>query len=161
MKALHFPRSRARRRDQRGVATVELALVLMPLVLLLAATADLGRAFYTYSTLTSSTRNATRFLALSNPLDDTAKDRARNLVRYGNIHGTGTLLVSNLSADKIEICTRSTCGDHDAVATGSGTVNLVSVRISGYVYTSLFSAVLPAQLAFSTINMTMRSHPCC
>jgi Flp pilus assembly protein TadG len=162
VKALHSSITRAghRGRSQRGLATVELALVLMPLVLLLSATADLGRAFYTYNVLSQGVRSAARYLALVNPVDDTARTTARNLVLYGNTEASDTPRVPDLTTSMVSICTPATCNDHNAVLTASGTaVNLVSVRISGYAYVSLFSTLLPAKLEFSPINVTMRAHP--
>lgn len=152
-------------RRQRGSAVVELALVLTPLLALLTATADLGRALYTYSTLTNAARGAARYLAVAAPQGSTVtvRDQARatalNLVLTGNPDGSGTPLVAGLVSDNVHICISDdpACNDtHRNVATGAGTVSLVSVRIEGYTYGSLFSFVLPASLSFSAIGVTMR-----
>jgi Flp pilus assembly protein TadG len=99
--------SRARRtgfagwRDERGSQLAELAIV-MPLVLvLLGATAEFGRFFYTYTTLLKGTRAASRYL-VSQPVgsSDTA---AKNLVVYGNTAGTGTPVTSNLTTAHVLI----------------------------------------------------------
>jgi hypothetical protein len=152
------------RRGQRGIAIVELALVLLPLVLLLAAAAEFGRAFYTYNILAQGVRGATRYLALvDNPDKPSLQQEVRNLVRFGNVDGTGSELVAGLTEAMIQICTPSddsACTeDHSAVATGSGTLDLVSVRIVGFTYTPMFSAVITAPLAFSSIGLTMRARP--
>ena len=144
---------------QQGFAIVELALVLVPLALLLAATADLSRAFYTFNTLTQAARNAARYLALVDASNATKRAEARNLVLYGNPAGSGSKLVADLDTDDIEICTPQLCADHDDEDTGSGTMDLVSVRITGYAYTSLFSLLLPATVDFHDISVTMRAHP--
>ncbi len=157
------PRRPATRRGQRGLALVELALVLMPLMLLLAATADLGRAFHTFNTLAQAARGAARYLALVDASDADRRGEARNLVLYGNTEGSGSKLVADLDPDDVEICapTVASCaGTHAGQPTaGVGTVDLVSVRISGYAYTSVFSVLLPATLGFSDIRVTMRARP--
>lgn len=145
----------SRRPGQRGFAIVELALVLLPLVLLLAATADLGRAFYTYNTLVKATRGAARHMALSDPFDATTQQEAKNLVLYGDVEKTDQPLVSDLSESMVSVCNTALCADHAVALPGGIAVGLVSVRVTGYAYTSLFSALLPAKLAFSTINATM------
>lgn len=154
----------ALRRSQRGSATVELATVLLPLLLLITATADAGRALYTYNTLLKAARGAARFLALANPPDATAQATALNLVLYGDVDvpATNQALAPGLTTSMVQICTPALCSsNHNAVAIlGSGTtMGLVSVRISGYSYTSLFSAVLPATIAFNPIQVTMRGLP--
>ncbi len=53
MKRLPMHRSR-----MRGVAAVEFALVLIPLIVLATGVAEFGRAIYQYETLTKATRNA-------------------------------------------------------------------------------------------------------
>jgi Flp pilus assembly protein TadG len=152
------------RRGQRGIAIVELALVLLPLVLLLAAAAEFGRAFYTYNVLAQGVRGATRYLALVDDPDKPANQQeVRNLVRFGNTDGTGSVLVTGLTEAMVKLCTPSdyaACtADHSSVATGSGTMDLVSVRIVGFSYTPMFSAMLTAPLTFSTIGLTMRTGP--
>ncbi|WP_298235032.1 TadE/TadG family type IV pilus assembly protein [uncultured Azohydromonas sp.] len=155
--ACHAPATRRHR--QRGVAIVELALVLLPLVLLLMLTVDLGRAFYTFNTLTKAARGAARHLTLVNPEDPDKRSEARNLVLYGNVNGSGTKLVPDLDSEAIEICTPALCEDHDDEPIDGGTMDLVSVRIHNYAYAPLFSALLPAPLNFKDISVTMRAFP--
>lgn len=152
------------RRSPRGFALVELALVLLPLVLLVSLTADLGRAFYTFNTLAKSARSAARYLSLVDSSDATRRTEALNLVLYGNIDGSGTPLVADLASSAVVICAPSLAAcaaDHANVSINGGihTMNLVSVRISGYAYASAFSAVLPASLGFKDIRVTMRAFP--
>jgi hypothetical protein len=52
-----------RPRDCRGIASVELAIALPVLLLLLTATVEVGRLLSEYDTLTKSVRNAARCLA--------------------------------------------------------------------------------------------------
>ena len=48
---------------QRGVAAVELALILPLLLAICFAVTEFGRAIYTYNTLAKSTRDASRYLS--------------------------------------------------------------------------------------------------
>lgn len=92
----------ANRRDrQHGLAAVEAAIVLPLLLLLFLAAAELGRAFLHHNTLTKSVRDGARYLA-DNAVDDftstiditpAVETAAKNLARYGNIHGTGSALL--------------------------------------------------------------------
>ena len=94
-------RLRAWRDCERGSQLVELAII-MPLVLvLLGATAEFGRFFYTYTTLLKGTRAASRYL-VSQPVGS-SNAAAKNLVVYGNTAGTGTPVVSNLTTANVII----------------------------------------------------------
>ena len=59
-------------RREKGGATVELAIVFPILLLLFVGTAELGRLFYTYTTLAKATKTGARFL--SNAKDLTSSD---------------------------------------------------------------------------------------
>ena len=60
----HLPHTPVR--HQRGLVVVELAIVLPLLVLIMFATAELGRALYQYNTLTKAVESGARYYA-SNP----------------------------------------------------------------------------------------------
>ena len=94
-------RLRAMRDSERGSQLVELAIIMPVILVLLGATAEFGRFFYTYSTLLKGTRAASRYL-VSQPVGD-ADAAARNLVVYGNTAGTGTPVVSGLTTANIVI----------------------------------------------------------
>jgi len=103
---LRLERGRVRRTE--GNELIEFALVLPLLILLLAGTVEFGRAFYTYNILTKSVRSAARYLSasqvsLSGDVSAVHVERARNLARYGNVAGTGPLLLPNLNADNITV----------------------------------------------------------
>ena len=77
-------------RREKGGATVELAIVFPILLLFFVATAELGRLFYTYTTLAKATKTGARFLSNTRPLvstnvDDLAalKTQAASLVVCG------------------------------------------------------------------------------
>lgn len=92
----------------RGIASVELAIALPVLLLLLTATVEVGRLLSEYDTLTKSVRNAARYLA-ANALQGTTgvvsitpqvQSATANLVVTGNVNGTGASLLPGLvSAD--------------------------------------------------------------
>lgn len=151
------------RRRHRGVAAVELALLIIPLILLFAGVAEFGRALMQYNSLTKAVRDSARFLSIQNPANaDYPADEARCLAVFGNRACTGAALVPGLTTAMVIICnpvSASGCpgNTYSAVETGLGTINLVEVRIQGY----NFQAFLPSltgvnSFAFDDISITMR-----
>jgi len=114
-------------RDERGTQLVELAIVMPLLLMLLGATAEFGRFFYTYATLTKATRAGARYLISQPP--GTGGSTARNLVVYGNTAGSGMPIVSNLTASNIRITPNNN---------GSGVTQTMTVEIQGFTYVPLF-----------------------
>jgi Flp pilus assembly protein TadG len=152
-----------KRRNQKGAAAVELAILLIPLLLIAAGVTELGRAFFQYNALVKGTRDGVRFLTLKGPLDPadpaTAQNtaEARCLVVYGNRTCTGTARVPELSPGMITICDSATCpATHSAQPTGTGVINLVTVTISGYTFMPIVSFLVPSPLTFNDISATMR-----
>jgi Flp pilus assembly protein TadG len=126
--APNFIRSR---KTQRGLAATEMAITLPVLLLLMLGTAELGRAFYHYNTLTKSVRDGARYLsrvAIKGEtglieLTDEKKTRTRNLVVYSSIAGTGAPLLEGLGAGDINV----------------EAVDATHIRVStNYVYRPLF-----------------------
>ncbi len=122
---------------QSGLAMVEFAVALPFLLLMLVAFTELGRAFYTYSTLTKSVENGARYIAGESltsvghaNLTATKILAARNLVLYGNIGGHGESLVEGLRSSDITVaCTYGTSAGH--CATNNGVAPLtVSAELS-------------------------------
>jgi len=147
------------RKRARGVAAVELALTMVPLLVLTFGVTEYGRAIYTYNTIDKAARDATRYLTAPPPGIVDTDGAAKNLVVYGNVEGTGTPLAPDLATSMVSICNATSCpGTHAGVATGSGVVNLVTVSISGYVYNSVVTYVAPATMNFNNISVTMRSN---
>lgn len=145
--------------QQRGVAAVELGILLVPLVLLVAGVSEYGRAIQNYNLVVKSTRVAVRYLTRFPPSDagtptPASVTSAKNLVVYGNTAGTGTPLVSGLTVARVDWCDSYRCADHKLQSTGSGTVNLVTVKVTGVPFTSLVPGVV-ADLTFGTISATM------
>lgn len=95
---------------QKGLASVELALVTPFLLIMLLVSAEFTRVFYEFNTLTKGVRDAARLLA-EDAYDGTNQfempiakvTSARNLAVYGNINGTGSPLLSGLSTADIAV----------------------------------------------------------
>lgn len=115
-------------RDEAGTQLVELAIVLPVLLVLFGATAEFGRFFYTYQTLTKSTRSAARYITTGVKEGAAADEKATNLAVYGNTAGTGEPLVDGLDPTHINI-----------TRTGSTLVpERVTVEIEGFRYQPVF-----------------------
>lgn len=143
-------------RKQRGVAAIELGFLVIPLVLLAFGITEFGRAIYQYNGLTKATRDAARFLSAQSPGDATDLTTAQCLVVYGNKTCTAPALVPDLTMEMVSVCDRTNCAaTHQNQATGSGVINLVTVKISGYAFRSLVPIYLP-NMMFGEIRTTMR-----
>lgn len=73
------------RAKQCGVAAVEFALLLIPLLMIVAGIIEFGRTFWYYDALVKSTRDGARYLSnvrasTSIALDATLQDQAKNMV---------------------------------------------------------------------------------
>jgi hypothetical protein len=152
---------------QRGVAAVEMAIVLLPMLILCFGITELGRALYQYNGLVKATRGAARYLSQLNlvipPPGQTADSlrlEARSLALCGALSCVGRdPLVPNLTLDMISVCDPVSCPDtHANVATGEGTTSLVSVTIGAegarYAFTSIVPWVIPS-IDFSPVSITM------
>lgn len=139
-----------RRRAQQGVAAVEFALMLIPMLLLAFGVVEYGRALYQYNTLVKTVRDGVRLLSQANPADESYPGKmaaAECLVVYGKTACTGDdiPLVPGLTTGHVRICDRIHYADCPAavqsdylnVATGMGLINLVEVRVSGYTFNFL------------------------
>lgn len=142
---------------QQGVAAVELALLLTPLILLAFGITEYGRAFHDYNKIAKSCRDATRYLSTQAPGDGASIAVAKNLVVYGSTTNNGEPLVTGLSTGNVSVCDSSNCRtDHYLQSTGVGSsnVNLVTVTVSGFNFTSIAPAVV-SNLTFGAISVTM------
>ena len=144
---------------QRGVALVELALIMPLLLLLTLITTEFGRAIYEYHVLVKSVRDGARYLSVQPP--NTHVTEARNLMVFGNTAGTGAPLVSGLTlANNVpaaSCCTWQQTGTAPIFTT-------VTVRISGYRFlpmiTNMFGQTFGdanGGLSYPTISATMRA----
>jgi Flp pilus assembly protein TadG len=111
---------------EAGTQLAEMAIVLPLLLVLFAATAEFGRFFYTYNTLSKSTRAGARYLTASNQATD---DMAKSLVVYGTTDDGTSPILSGLSPGNVQITREE--------ATPGFPVT-VTVEISGYTYEPIF-----------------------
>ena len=148
----HSSRSRV-----RGVAAVELALLITPLVLMIFGTTELGRAIYSYNTLDKTVRDAARHLSQHGPGDATVAAEARCLAVTGTTDCSAAVVVPGLTVGMVTICDASLCpGSHANQLTGLGSVNLVTAGVLNYPFNSLVAFVVPS-MNFNNISVTMRA----
>ena len=140
-------------RKQHGVAAVEFAILLVPLVLMTFGITELGRAFYQYNTLVKATRSAARYKSMSGP--GALETEARCLAVTGDTACAGTPLLDGLTVNMVTIDYATN------VATGSGGINLVKVTINDpnaaeqFMFVSLVPFVIP-DITFGPVATTMR-----
>lgn len=141
-----------------GAVAVELALLLIPMLMLALGAAEFGRAFYQYNTLVKSTRDAVRHLSHLNPAGSgyvEAQSEAKCLAVYGKTECSGQPLAPGLSTDMVIISPINT-------TTSAGTpITLVEVKITGYAFNFLldprtFLGGGEDSITFGDITATMR-----
>jgi len=92
-------------KKQQGIAALEFAIVVPVMLFLMLATAEFGRVFYHYNTLTKAVQTGARYASkpllttneLTN-LDTGFKQRIQNFVVYGNESGSGTAVLEGFTA---------------------------------------------------------------
>ena len=139
--------SHVSRRPARGVAAIEFAILLIPLVIMTFGLTELGRAFYHYNSLVKSVRDAARYLSME--ARGNGEATARCLAVHGITSCTGEPLAAGLSTSMVHIEYET------AVETGEGSVDLVRVSIRNYPFTSVVPLVI-SDLVFGPISVTMR-----
>jgi Flp pilus assembly protein TadG len=134
-------------RREDGSSSIELAIIFPILVVLFVGTAELGRLFYTYTTLSKATAVGARYLSTSrNAVNGTSTEKAnarnevRNLVVCG-IKSTSatacngqTPVVPGLTTANVFICDNYSTACSPALA--GGTVKYFRVEITGYTYSA-------------------------
>jgi Flp pilus assembly protein TadG len=99
------------RRRSRGIATIEFAICVPVLLLLMLATAEIGRMLFQYDTLTKAVRDGARYAASNAAVGTTRlvnittqlSTETRNLTVTGNTAGTGSPLLPGLSVGNITV----------------------------------------------------------
>lgn len=158
-----------RRAAMRGVAAVEFALLLVPMMLLAFGVVEYGRALYQYNAVAKGSRDAARLLSHNSPVDTdyaTTQTAARCLAVFGNTECDGDALAPGLTTSHVQICDRvnwSSCAGSTAdtyfnVPTGLGLINLVEVRITGYTFSfiGLPFVTTSSGIVFGNISTAMR-----
>ena len=140
---------------QHGVAALELVLLSFLVLLPLAfGTSELGRAITEYNTIVKSARDATRYLTLFDTVTNERRAAAGCLVTHGNPTCAGAPLLANLPSATVQV------SQARVELAGVGPVNLVTVTVSDYPFTSLVPVVIP-DITIATgdhpIHVTMRA----
>jgi len=123
-------------RGSRGVAVVEFAITAPLLIFVMLATAEVGRAFVHYDTLSYSIRNSARFVtehAINGTtgvveISGAVVSQARNLAVYGNVAGTGGAKLPNFQTSQITV-----------IDAGNDNIRVTAA----YPYQPMLGAVLP------------------
>jgi len=151
-----------------GSYTIELAIIFPILVLLFVGTAELGRLFYTYTTLSKATAVGARYLSTSrNAVNGTttekanAKIEAKNLVVCG-IKSTSstacngqTPVVPGLTTANVNICDNFSVACSPAL--NSSSIKYFKVEITGYTYAAgVFNLANKAGLTSSTFYFPLK-----
>lgn len=141
---------------QRGVALIEFTLIVPLILAIVVFTAEMGRALYQYNSIVKAVRNASRYLTTQTPDDATVLGRARKLVVYGNVEGTGSPLVPGVTESNIEIPPTSFAG-----TAPDPVIRTVTITVTGFTFTPMYTSFLGrafSTVTFSDISATMR-HP--
>jgi len=141
---------------QIGVAAVELALIMVPMMVLCFGIVEVGRALYYYNGLVKSTRGAVRYLTGK----DLNADYAADVAIARKIAVCGTLSCDDTVASLVPGLTRGnvfvTIDPYKNVQTGKGLVSLVSVSISGVSFQPMLPfSIGPASFDFGEVKTTM------
>lgn len=131
----------------KGVAAVEMAILLIPLVIMTFGMAELGRAFYYYNGLVKSAREASRYLSMHSR--GTNEAQARCLAVHGNTNCSGEAVVPGLQTGMVKIRYEL------AVPTGYGSLDMVTVRIENFPFSTLTAMPIDA-MTFGPIASSMR-----
>jgi Flp pilus assembly protein TadG len=149
----------ALRARTRGVIALELALVALILVPLIIGVVEFGRAVYAHDVMVKSVRSAARYLVVGAPEDATRQLEAKCIAVTGSPAASagacsGTPLLVGLTIGMVTILEPTTSNGVKLIATGSGTMDVVTVYISGYPLSTLGSAIFP-DLTFGAIGATL------
>lgn len=133
---------------------MELALLLIPLVLLVFGITELGRAIYQYNTIVKGVRDGTRYLTQYEPGNSSRIAEAKCLTVFGNLSCSGTALVPGLTVSLVTVKDRLSDSTYNLQPTGRGVVNLVGVEVSGFGFSSLAPFFI-SNFTFDPIQTTM------
>ncbi len=144
---------------QSGAVLVELALLMLPLLLLVFGITEYGRAVYQYNTLAKGVRDGARFLSQYEPGHADRILQARSLVVCGKTDcDASDPLVPGISLSNVAVRDRTSDPTLNLQSTGRGVVNLVRIEVSGFTFRSAVSAIVP-DVTFGPIQATMVQAP--
>jgi Flp pilus assembly protein TadG len=144
------------RRDEHGVAAVEFAIALPLLLLLLMATAELGRLLSEYDTLEKGVRDGARYLASKAlagttqvvSVTPTLQTQTANRVVTGNVNGSGAALLPGLTVGNVTAAAAAANGYISVTATYTYQPMLASLPTFGL--SAPISLAIPLT---ATVNM--------
>ncbi|MBA3355219.1 MAG: pilus assembly protein [Pyrinomonadaceae bacterium] len=144
-------------RRENGSSIVELAIVFPILLILFVGSAELGRLFYTYTTLAKATKVGARYLSTSrNAVNGTAtqianaKTAAKSLVVCGFPNCTNQPpIVPGLTTANVNVCDNFAVACVPAIP--AGPIKYFKVEIKNYTYSAgVFNLSAMTGLANST-----------
>jgi len=98
---------------QQGLVVVELAITLPLVLLIMLATAEFGRAFFQYTTLSKAVEAGARYysgVVLDSTIpDDVAEDTTENLIVFGD-PGAGTSILPGFAISDVNVYDIATSG---------------------------------------------------
>lgn len=105
-------------KKQQGIAAIEFAIVVPVMLFLMMATAEFGRVFYHYNTLTKAVQTGARYASkpllstseLTN-IDAAFKQKIQNFVVYGNENGGGAAVLNGFAASNTNVSISSNVAD--------------------------------------------------
>jgi len=143
-------RGRPGKQRQKGVTTVEFAIIGVAFFIVLFGVIEMGRALFVVSTLTEATRRGARMAAVC-PVGDPAPASAA-VFADGN---GGSTVVSGLTASNVEIDYLDSNGAVIANPTASyGSIDYVRAKIVGFTLPLFIPFVMPT-LALSGFETTL------
>jgi Flp pilus assembly protein TadG len=152
MKRLRIKR-RARHlaENETGGTLAELAILIPFLIVMVAAVAELGRYFQTYSTLSKATRASARYLSRVAYEGESTDRLAQNVAVCGKTDCTGlNPAASGLTTANVLVSTEAAPG-------GEGNPITVTVSIRNYTFQPLFN--LGALLGNNTFSLALPIRP--
>ena len=137
---------------QRGIVVVEFAISVLVLLFVMLAAVEIGRAYYSYNTLTKAVQNGARYLAsnaigpegLVDLTDPTLISETQNMVVTGNLDGSGAAVLPDFNTGDISL---------SQTTAPSGVVNPYIRVVATYQYTPLLSSI-PAPDSSPSFNFT-------
>lgn len=145
---------------QLGIAAVEMAVLLLPMLILCFGITEIGRALYLYNGLVKATRGAVRHASqpLAGKTPQMLRDEAIFLALCGKTacSDSDQRLIPGLTVAHIAVCDAGICVDHDNVPLpnqAGRTADLVSVTIGLPVPNGAYTqgGATPTAYAFSSV----------
>lgn len=142
--------------QQKGVAAVELAILLPLLLFIVFGITEFGRALYSYNTILKGTRDAARYAMTQQP-GGGADAVTQCLAVYGNTDCSGDPLAPGLTTTMVSVCDWQRCPATNQAQGAAPVINLVTVTVSGYTFQSFVPFVTAGlqYIIFAPISTTM------